>query len=386
MIRTIQCSLPFDEDLENTILQYNKVVQDPIDFGWKEHTYSKSRQHKSLYYIIREKYPQLQSSLIQCARDMACAILKRDKFKHKNPQKKKLSGIRYNQRTFSPFLESQQISICTIKGRKRYDLIIPEYFKQYLNGEERITSMTLRIRNKDRINIYLQVEIPDVPIKESKTFLGVDRGIKRVAVCSNNKFYDTKHILALKWRFQQFRNNLQSKGTRSAKRKLKKLAGRERRFMTDENRKIALWIVKQPYDCIVLENLKGLKQYSKKRVNKALRRKFSNWSYYQLEKFIIEKCEKMGKTVLFVNPRYTSQRCSRCGYISKLNRKDQSTFCCVDCGFELNADLNASRNLSIYGKTVYGRVDVNHYNKGIRNSLNVTEIPMTNSIESIGKL
>lgn len=198
---------------------------------------------------------------------------------------------------------------------------------------------------------------------------------------------DTNHILAVKWKYQQLRKSLQEKGTRSAKRKLKKVSGRERRFMTCENRKIAKWIVGQPFDCIVLENLKGLKQHSKqkKKVNKKLRRKFGNWAYHQLEQFIIERAEKVGKTVLFVNPKHTSQRCWQCGHISKNNRKNQSLFKCKACGFELNADLNASRNLSDYGNAVFGRASVNRPNKGIRSTPNVAVAPMTASIGSIGR-
>ncbi|MFX1507412.1 MAG: RNA-guided endonuclease TnpB family protein, partial [Promethearchaeota archaeon] len=192
-----------------------------------------------------------------------------------------------------------------------------------------------------------------------------------------NAFYDNNHILAVKWKYQQLRKSLQLKGTRSAKRKLKVISGRERRFMTDENRKLAKWICIMPHNCIVLENIYGLKQHSKKKkkVSKALRKKFGNWSYYQLEQFIIQRAEKVGKTVLFVNPRYTSQRCSRCGYISKNNRSSQSNFLCKECFFDLNADLNAARNLSNFGKAKIGGASVN--------SPNVAVLPVTVSISSL---
>ena len=74
--------------------------------------------------------------------------------------------------------------------------------------------MTLYYNKKrKKILAYLIVELPDFPVEEPSTFLGVDRGIKRIAVCSNNLFYPTNHILAVKWKYQQLRKNLQSKGT-----------------------------------------------------------------------------------------------------------------------------------------------------------------------------
>ena len=356
MQRTIQCPIPADTNLLETIKVYNKVVQHVIAIGWSKRTYNKNKLHTETYQDIRNKYPALQSSLVQCARDMASDMLKREKFRHHKPFKKPLGGIRYNQRTFTPFLETSRISISTIKGRKKYQLAIPSYFQPYVN-QGKITSLTLYYnKRRKKIIAYLTVELPDFPVEKPTTFLGVDRGIKRIAVCSNNTFYPTNHILAVKWKYQQLRKSLQSKGTRSAKRKLRLVSGRERRFMTDENRKIAKWICNMPYNCVVLENLRGLKQHSKKKkkVTKKIRRKFGNWSYYQLEQFIIQQAEKLGKTVLFVNPQYTSQRCSQCGHIAKSNRSSQSNFLCKECFFELNADLNAARNLSSLGKAEIG--------------------------------
>ena len=43
---------------------------------------------------------------------------------------------------------------------------------------------------------------------------------------------------------------------------------------------------------------------------------------------------------------YTSQTCSRCGHVDKENRQTQETFVCTKCGFELNADHNASINIA----------------------------------------
>ena len=376
MQRTIQCPLPADKDLMDTIKIYNHTVQHVIDVGWALKTFDKSTLHVKTYKEIREKHRSLQSSLVQCARDMASDMLKRERFKYNKPVKQVLSGVRYNQRTFTPFLESGMISISTIRGRKRYPLAIPEYFQQYLiNG--RITSLTLHYsKRRKKIIAFLALELPDIPAEEPSSYLGVDRGIKRVAVCSNNTFYPTNHILAIKWKYQQLRNSLQSKGTRSAKRKLWLLSGRERRFMTDENRKIAKWICNMPYNCVVLENIRGLKQHckKKKKVSKKVRRKFGNWSYYQLEQFIIQRAQKVAKTVLFVNPSYTSQKCSQCGYIAKSNRRSQSELHCSKCFFTLNADLNAARNLSNFGKAEIGRASVN--------SPNVAVLPMTITISS----
>ncbi|MHB8360650.1 MAG: transposase, partial [Thermoplasmataceae archaeon] len=79
------------------------------------------------------------------------------------------------------------------------------------------------------------------------------------------------------------------------------------------------------------------------------------WSPYQLEQFIEYKAEDRNKSAIYVNPKYTSQRCSNCGYIDKNNRKG-SIFHCQNCNFELHADLNAARNIGILGKSEYFRL------------------------------
>lgn len=71
------------------------------------------------------------------------------------------------------------------------------------------------------------------------------------------------------------------------------------------------------------------------------------WTFYDLQSKIEYKATEKGIKVQYINPRYTSQRCSKCGFIHFDNRPDQPTFKCQSCGFEANADYNASQNIAI---------------------------------------
>ena len=88
-------------------------------------------------------------------------------------------------------------------------------------------------------------------------------------------------------------------------------------------------------------------------VNKAVRKLIGKWAFYELAQFIQYKAKLYGVPVFFVNPRYTSQTCSNCGYVSKNNRKSQSLFICEKCGFSENADINASFNIAHRAKQQY---------------------------------
>ncbi|MFX0172848.1 MAG: RNA-guided endonuclease InsQ/TnpB family protein [Candidatus Hodarchaeota archaeon] len=323
MLRTIPCPLPYDDTLVQIIRVYNQVVQYVMDVGWEIRDYNKMRLHHRTYYKIRQKYPMLQSSLVQCACDQASILLKlakNKKLRCKKAVKSIYGSIHYNQRTFTIFLEKKELSICTIRKRRCYPLKIPPYFYQYLSGK--IKSLMLVCTQKKHLIANLVIELPDNPACESKYFLGVDMGERRFAVCSDNTFYPTKHIKQVKYKYQRLHQELQAKGTRSTKRELKHLSGRERRFIVNENRKIAKWILEKYIDTILIEQLAGIKTNTKKNrvFNKKMRKRLNNWAYYQLQQFLIERAEKTGKLVLIVPPEYTSLRCSRCGDISKKNR------------------------------------------------------------------
>lgn len=114
-------------------------------------------------------------------------------------------------------------------------------------------------------------------------------------------------------------------------------------FLREVNHTISNNIVSLPYDVFSLEALNP--GYMRENgLNKTSRRNIGSWSPSELQKFMEYKAEDVGKIVLYVNPKHTSQKCSKCGYVDKNNRHG-SVFKCINCGFKLNAYLNASRNI-----------------------------------------
>jgi transposase len=94
-----------------------------------------------------------------------------------------------------------------------------------------------------------------------------------------------------------------------------------------------------------VEDLRHVRSHAKQR-GKVARRRLHSWSFARLRAFLTYKAEAKGCKVVAVNPRYTSQTCSRCGHAHRSNRRSQSQFLCRACGFELNADINAARNIA----------------------------------------
>jgi IS605 OrfB family transposase len=355
MQRTMRLKIE-NRDVEDTIEQYSKAYYFCIDKGMELRTSNKKKIHNATYHLLRKKCPHLPSALLQTVRDVACENLKAVKLKTKPIPKNKF--IRYDKRTFS--YKNGIVSISTVNGRQKFQINFPEFAQKYNDWNCKAGTVTLRngqlwlnmIFNKDGV------------IKEPESFLGIDRGIKNIAVCSDNEFYNSKRLKAIKGRYKHMKSELQSKGTRSAKRKLIKISGRERRFVRDVNHCLSKEIANKPYDCFVLEDLKKMLRNKGKRFNG----KLGNWSYNELGRFTEYKAEELGKITAKVDPRHTSQMCSSCKHTERSNRNG-SQFKCRKCGYELDADLNASRNIANLGMTLFGRLDVIQPN--------VSEIPDT---------
>jgi putative transposase len=376
MFRTIKLKLPYNKPLIETAKQFKEATQIVLDYGFENGTFNKNKLNKGTYQIVREKIPALPSALVQTARDTASEVLKATNLE-KRIEKKSLT-IRYDNRTFKFYPDSRTVSLTTVHGRLTYPVayspLIDKYRGEYTNAQLVVDEK----RNKMFIMIQVKMQDKEAEKKDEVKVLGIDRGIKNIAVLSNNTFFNSKHLREVKGRYQYLRRRLQHLGTRSAHRKLKKLSGRERRFVRNLNHVISKKIVSLPYDVFALEALEVAK-LKRSNEGKELRKKLGSWSPSELQKFIEYKAQDLGKTVIYVNPKYTSQRCSRCGYVDKNNRKE-TIFRCKNCGFELNADLNASRNIEVLGKSEYFRL------LSTSQSLRFVESPLTSGGETSNKL
>lgn len=351
MIRTIKIQLEKSNNLIQTVRVFNQACQKVLDYGFDNKMINKTHLNRGTYKDVRHKYPTLPSALVQTARDQASDMLKRDKFKHQI-KKKQYSSIRYDRRTLKVFLKSGYCSISTIFGRMRYDFKLANYYHKFIDWNIQNAQL---IVSKGCCYLHVQVEHEDIDFNGGDRRLGIDLGINNIAVCSDNNFYNSKHLKCVKGRYQYLKSELQKCGTRSSMRKLVKVDHRERRFVRDLNHCLSKELVSKPFDIFVFENLTGIKKKNKgRRFNK----KLGNWSFSQLQIFTQYKAEDIGKHVMFINPKNTSRTCSKCGFTDKKNRHGH-IFKCKQCGFELNADLNASRNIATFSRSVSGWLSVN---------------------------
>ena len=249
--------------------------------------------------------------------------------------------------------EARTVSIWTVRGRvKGIGFRCSSSQMRMLTAHRRGESdLVLRGGNW---YLYATCEIPEPELLGPDGFLGVDLGIVNIATTSDGHRHAGKRLNRIRHRNRRLRSRLQKKDTKSAKRLLRKLSGREARFAADPNHRIAKQLVTEAQrTCrgIALEDLGGIRD--RVRLRKPQRVTLHSWSFAQLGAFVSYKAALAGVPVVFVDPRYTSQGCSECGHVSRSNRPDQATFHCTSCGFAEHADVNAGRNIAQRGAAAW---------------------------------
>src|SRR5450631_1519875 len=229
------------------------------------------------------------------------------------------------------------VSIWTVSGRIKNIPFVghPEQVKVLKDCRKGETDLVIRDGNAF---LVATVEVPEAPMNmEPAGWLGVDLGIVNLATTSDGRHAVGDKVIGLRHRHRRLRRRLQKKGTKSAKRLLKKRSLKETRFAADVNHQISKKIVTEAQRTgrgIALEDLTGIRR--RVRLRKPQRVTLHNWAFAQLGQFITYKAVHAGVPVVHVDPAYTSQSCSHCRHTERANRPNQATFHCRSCGF---ADL-----------------------------------------------
>lgn len=324
--------------LIKTMEVFNQACNHISKVVYANKAFGQVRLHHFCYRDIREKYGLSAQFTVRAIGKVSESYKADKKCLHFF---KKHSATVYDARILS-FRKLDTVSILSVDGR----FMIPIVFGSYAKLEpRRIRGQADLIYQNGNLFLCLVIELPDeTPIK-TQGILGIDLGIVNLATTSDGETFSGVAVDKVRIRMHNLKKVLQQKGSKSAKRHLKKRSGRERRFKRDTNHTIAKQIVlkaKGTERAIALEDLKGFR----KTVSKEQRERFGKWAFSELRGFIAYKAQLAGIPIILVDPRNTSRACSRCGHISKANRKSQSEFVCKQCGYSLHADINGAINIA----------------------------------------
>lgn len=315
---------------------------------WDEDITNTNTAHHRVYGETRLRFG-LGAQLACCARAKAVEAIKAVKAKHRAtcPQFGPRGSVRYDARTYR-LMSLDRVSLNTIDGRVVCRLVLGARQHEMLvdpawtvGGADLVWR-----RGVSYLHVTQSREAPELPAPDGGT-LGVDLGMVNLATDSEGQTFSGAHITQVRTRYLKRRQALQKVNTKSAKRRLRKNAGREHRFQKDTNHGISKALVKKARSsckAIALEDLTGIRErVTVRHEQRALRH---SWAFFQLRQFVAYKAAWAGVPVHLVDPRNTSRTCSACGHCEKANRTSQAEFVCQQCGFALNADHNAAINIS----------------------------------------
>ncbi len=297
--------------------------------------------HSKVYHPIRKQFPDIPSQIIIKAEQECIASYKStksNKHKLKKPIVKNNLSVRLDKRLYSKDKTNKySIRITTATGRQSFNFIVYPKLKKLLDKYQ--YKDPLIYEHDGKLFISFPFENKSEPIKQ-KVAIGIDLGIRRSAATSDGKLIIDKKFNDEKRKLIHEKDKLKSKGSKSARKHLIKLKHKEHNKNKNQSHLISNEILKTDADTIVLEDLKGIKTKKNKYQNK---RSIGQVPLYELRRIITYKAENQGKTILLVNPSYTSQTDSVTG-----KREGERRGCRFYSknGLIYDADINAAINIA----------------------------------------
>ncbi|MEG4578009.1 transposase [Microcoleus sp. N3A4] len=343
------------QEIDSTLEGFADACNQILVVAKQEKCYNTTKLHHLVYQSVRAATGLKANHVCQAIRRVVGNCSASQQVHTFRP-----TSIALDIRTFKYVEDEQTVGVTLKSGRVNFKLSIGGYQIALLRGQT-LTSATLNQTRQGDYYINFVVEIDTPPTAKTPKIIGVDLGRTDIATSSTGKAWNGKQLQATRDRYSRVRANVQRKRTRSSRRLTRRLQGREQRFQKWLNHNISKELVqdaKRLNATLAFEDLTGIREsLNTKPRSKIERRRTNNWAFYQLRLFVGYKSAIAGVPVVFVPPAYTSKTCSRCHHVhpetdQKKSYRNGKKFKCGHCGFEHDADLNASKNIAALGLSV----------------------------------
>jgi IS605 OrfB family transposase len=322
--------------LLRTLEAANSAANAISTLAWEHATFSQFKLHKIAYGPVRAGGVLSAQMVVRLIAKVADSY-KLDKRTRRTFHRH--GAIAYDDRILS--WSPEAVSIWTTEGRQRIPFVCGDQQRALLANRQGESDLVYR---GGQWYLFATANVTEPESDEPIDALGCDLGIVSILTDSDGTSYSGAAVERNRRIFAHRRRNLQGKQTRSARRKLRRIAGRQARFQRNENHRISKYVVataKDTHRAIALEDLTGMR--TRTTVRRRQRARHANWSFAHLRHCLTYKARLSGVVLVLVDPRNSSRTCCRCGCIDKANRRSQSSFLCVQCGYAAGADHNAAQ-------------------------------------------
>jgi len=333
--------------LQETQQRFNEAASWIASLCWHERITNTTTAHHRVYGETRSRFG-LGAQLACCARAKAVEAVKavRAKKQETCPEFGSRGSVRYDARTYR-LMSLDRVSLNTLHGRVICRMILGERQHALLIDPAWTIGGADLVWRRGLYYLHVTQSREAPQQRETQETLGVDLGMVNLATDSTGESFSGAKVHEVRLRYHRRRQSLQKVGTRSAKRRLKRMSGREKRFQKNTNQCISKTLVEKAVHtrkALALEDLTGIRE--RVTVRRENRYERHCWAFFHLRGCIAYKAAWAGIPLKFVDPRNTSRTCSQCGHCEKANRQSQASFCCKQCGFCLSADYNAAINIA----------------------------------------
>ncbi|MGI0087832.1 MAG: RNA-guided endonuclease InsQ/TnpB family protein [Nitrosotalea sp.] len=330
-------------ELNDLMREFRFMVNEAIRIGIEKNITSKLTLRNGLYPRFKNEF---HTSYISMAVFKAHALLKSYRKTIKKNHNGKIPRVKpdklfliVDSNCYKIFYDHIQIPT-----RPREFVIIP--LNQYVSRT--LADQTFKRGNVTITPNHLSISFSkEVQTKEPTGYMGIDMNLENATGTDDKGQVDIiymSHIVSMKMKYREILSHFTRNDTRIQK-KLKnkysmKQRNREDTFLHQKSKEI-ISSGKQ----IILEDLKGIRKLYKKGNGQGTRFRFrlNSWSRFKLQQMINYKSIwQNGFPVIFVNPKGTSSKCSRCE--AKALEENRNVRC-PRCGLHIDRDVNASRNI-----------------------------------------
>jgi putative transposase len=307
-----------------------------------------------------EKYQWLNDvnsqSLQQSLKDLETSYKRFFKKLSKHPKFKKKASRQ-------SFRVPQHIQLYENESNNKYGILFVPKFKEGIKvrlhrkipSNAKIKSCTIikTTTNKYYVSILYETD-ETIPIRDIdyKNSIGIDVGLKDMAILSNGKKYEVlKPLAKLERKLKRAQRKLSSKvlGSKNwekAKLEVARIHEKIRNIREDYSHKLTKEISESQTDVFFVENLniRGMLK------NHPLAKSISDVSWYKFKTFLKYKAERLGKKVIEIGRFEPSSKiCSICGYKNEGLKLSDREWICPECGTKHNRDINAAINIRQFG-------------------------------------
>ncbi|MCG8352003.1 MAG: IS200/IS605 family accessory protein TnpB-related protein [Chloroflexales bacterium] len=276
-----------------TLAEANAACDAMSALAWQAREFRRIPLQKRSYHQVKNSFQLGAQILIRCIAKVADAYT----LDHKVQRTFRSHGaIAFDDRNLSWYTDKETVSIWTVAGRQCIPYSLGEHQRAllaYRTGERDLVS------HKGVFYLLAGCDVPEPDEQPMDDVLGVDLGIVNLATASDGEVHSDQPVERNRQWYARRRAALQAVGTTSTKRRLRKLAGCQRRFQKDMNHQISKRLVaktERTKRVIALADLTHMRQRTRAN-GPEQRARHSNWTFAQLRQFISYKAQRTGVPV-----------------------------------------------------------------------------------------